>query len=87
MKKNIILVIVLVAAILLVLWKVSLDNGKQDLSQDETVRALERLAGSEEQPLTLEQEQALRGLSGTESQKSEAQMKQEEEALRLLQAN
>lgn len=86
MKKNIVISVVVVAVILLVLWKVTQDNGRQDLSQDETVRALERLSAPtpEEEPLTTEQEKALQGLSAPQSQKSEAQMRQEEEALRLL---
>lgn len=86
MKKIILIIVVLAAVVLLVLWKVSQDNVKQESTSVETTRALERLAAPtpEEKPLTPEQEQALQGLSGTESQKSEVQMRQEEEVLRLL---
>ena len=86
MKKIILIIVVLAAVVLLVLWKVSQDNVRQESTSVETARALDRLAAPtpEEKPLTPEQQEAIQGLSAPQTQKSEAQMKQEAEALRLL---
>lgn len=89
MKKILLILVVVVIAGALVLWWQQSHKIVTGPTPEETARALDRLSGPayEEQPLTPKQKQAINGLSAQQEQKSEAEIKAEEEALRLLQGN
>lgn len=89
MKKILLILVVVVIAGALVLWWKQSHTIVTGPTPEETARALERLSGPtyEEQQLTQKQKQAIKELSAKQEQKSEAEIKAEEEALRLLQGN
>lgn len=88
MKKTLLILVVIVAlGALVIWWRETHNKVTTGPTAEETARALDRLSGPtyKEQPLTPQQKQAIQGLSAQEVQKSAAQIKAEEEALRLLQ--
>ncbi len=87
MKKVLLILLVLLVVGGAVYWWMQTQKKPTGPTSEETARALDRLSGKtyEEQPLTPAQKQAIDGLSAQQEQKSAAEIKAEEDALKLLQ--